>query len=214
MARTLSLVFGEVLSELHAAREQRQLDVQPRGHRGFTYAFLRAAMTVVQRDLLVAAVVGDICNGRPVVYSTFSGYDEVAHHPGIERVDALATLRGIDRQFARLEAALADAPRPTTCGAVGPRPVPGRDLPAALRHHARAVRQQQTEADHVEAAEMGDEGMLHLGAGATEVAEGKGMLSSLVRLVTRKKRVDGEVVVGPERRCASRTPARSCRRCR
>src|SRR6185369_7384386 len=54
----------------------------------------------------------DVLAGRPVVYTTFLAYDEVAHHSGIERHDALAVLRDLDRQIARIAAACADAPRP------------------------------------------------------------------------------------------------------
>ena len=50
--------------------------------------------------------------GTRVAYATFFGYDEVAHHSGIERGDAFRTLRAIDRQFARLERAAALGPRP------------------------------------------------------------------------------------------------------
>ena len=73
---------------------------------------MRAWGTVIQRDLQVAAVIGDLYAGRPVGYTTFLAYDEVAHHSGVERVDALAMLRRVDRQIARIEAAAADAPRP------------------------------------------------------------------------------------------------------
>ena len=41
--------------------------------------------TVIQLDLQVAAVTADILAGRPVVYTTFLAYDEVAHHSGVER---------------------------------------------------------------------------------------------------------------------------------
>ncbi len=73
---------------------------------------MRAWGTVIQRDLQVAAVIGDLYAGRPVGYTTFLAYDEVAHHSGVERVDALATLRRVDRQIARIAAAAADAERP------------------------------------------------------------------------------------------------------
>jgi hypothetical protein len=52
----------------------------------------------------VNVFIEDILAGRPVVYADFLGYDEVAHHSGIERFDALAVLRGIDRQIGRLRA--------------------------------------------------------------------------------------------------------------
>jgi hypothetical protein len=46
------------------------------------------------------------------VYATFSSYDEVAHHSGLERADTLEALRKLDQQFARIENARHYAPRP------------------------------------------------------------------------------------------------------
>ncbi|MGH2714701.1 MAG: phage holin family protein [Thermoleophilaceae bacterium] len=112
VAKTLTAVLAEIARERHAQAQQRRRDVQPRIHRSREYAVLRAFATVIQLDLQVAAVVGDMLAGRPVVYTTFLAYDEVAHHSGIERPDALAVLGKVDRQLARVEAAVADAPRP------------------------------------------------------------------------------------------------------
>jgi hypothetical protein len=50
--------------------------------------------------------------GRPAVYATFSSYDEVAHHSGLERSDTLEALRKLDQQFGRIERARRYAPRP------------------------------------------------------------------------------------------------------
>jgi Type I phosphodiesterase / nucleotide pyrophosphatase len=50
--------------------------------------------------------------GRPVVYATFSSYDEVAHHSGLERVDTLEALRKLDEQIGRIDRARPYAPRP------------------------------------------------------------------------------------------------------
>jgi hypothetical protein len=50
--------------------------------------------------------------GRPVVYSTFSSYDEVAHHSGLERTDTLEALRKLDQQFDRIDRARPHAARP------------------------------------------------------------------------------------------------------
>ncbi|HEX5980021.1 MAG TPA: phage holin family protein [Thermoleophilaceae bacterium] len=112
VAKTLAAVAAEVTRERRAQSEQRRRDVQPRIKRSREYAVMRAFATVIQLDLQIAAVVGDMMAGRPVVYTTFLAYDEVAHHSGIERPDALAVLRKVDRQIARVEAAAADAPRP------------------------------------------------------------------------------------------------------
>ena len=90
----------------------KRRDVRPRGHRGGIYPFLRAAMCVVVRDLIVYGVLTDMMNGRPAVYATFSSYDEVAHHSGLERADTLEALRKLDQQFGRIERARRYAPRP------------------------------------------------------------------------------------------------------
>jgi hypothetical protein len=50
--------------------------------------------------------------GRPAIYATFSSYDEVAHHSGLERADTLEALRKLDQQFGRIERARAYAARP------------------------------------------------------------------------------------------------------
>jgi Type I phosphodiesterase / nucleotide pyrophosphatase len=50
--------------------------------------------------------------GRPAVYATFSSYDEVAHHSGLERADTMEALRKLDQQFSRIENARRYAPRP------------------------------------------------------------------------------------------------------
>ena len=112
VVRTLVLVFWEVVLELTAAARQRRRDVRPRGHRGGIYPLLRAAVCVFARDLIVYGVVTDMMNGRPAMYATFSGYDEVAHHSGLERPDTLEALRKLDQQFGRIDAARRFAPRP------------------------------------------------------------------------------------------------------
>ena len=73
---------------------------------------MRAAMCVVVRDLIVFGVLQDMMRGRPAVYATFSSYDEVAHHSGLERADTLEALRKLDQQFGRIDRARRFAPRP------------------------------------------------------------------------------------------------------
>jgi Type I phosphodiesterase / nucleotide pyrophosphatase len=69
-------------------------------------------MCVIVRDLIVFGVLTDMMRGRPAVYATFSSYDEVAHHSGLERTDTLEALRKLDEQFGRIERARRYAPRP------------------------------------------------------------------------------------------------------
>jgi uncharacterized membrane protein YvlD (DUF360 family) len=107
------VLFGwEVVLEWSAAGRAKRRDVRPRGHRGGLYPFLRAAMCVVVRDLIVYGVLSDMMKGRPAIYATFSSYDEVAHHSGLERADTLEALRKLDQQFGRIEQARAYAARP------------------------------------------------------------------------------------------------------
>ena len=76
------------------------------------YPLIRATMCVIVRDLIVYGVLTDMMRGRPAVYATFSSYDEVAHHSGLERADTLEALRKLDQQFGRIERARRFAPRP------------------------------------------------------------------------------------------------------
>jgi uncharacterized membrane protein YvlD (DUF360 family) len=112
VTRSLVLFFWEVVLEWVAALRAIRRDVRPRGHRGGIYPFMRAAMCVVVRDLIVFGVLTDLMKGRPAVYATFSSYDEVAHHSGLERADTLEALRKLDQQFARIDRARRYAPRP------------------------------------------------------------------------------------------------------
>jgi len=110
--RALVLFFWEVILEWTAATRASRRDVRPRGHRGGLYPFMRAAMCVIVRDLIVYGVLTDMMRGRPAIYATFSSYDEVAHHSGLERADTLEALRKLDQQFGRIERARPYAPRP------------------------------------------------------------------------------------------------------
>jgi uncharacterized membrane protein YvlD (DUF360 family) len=112
VARSFVLFGWEVIIELIAAARQRRRDVRPRGHRGGVYPFLRATMCVIVRDLIVYGVLTDMMKGRPAIYATFSSYDEVAHHSGLEREDTLEALRKLDQQFGRIERARRYAARP------------------------------------------------------------------------------------------------------
>jgi uncharacterized membrane protein YvlD (DUF360 family) len=112
VVRTLVLFFWEVVLELSASSRAKRRDVRPRGHRGGIYPLMRAAMCIFVRDLIVYGVLTDMMKGRLAVYATFSSYDEVAHHSGLERADTLEALRKLDQQFGRIDRARAYAARP------------------------------------------------------------------------------------------------------
>ncbi|HYI75057.1 MAG TPA: phage holin family protein [Gaiellaceae bacterium] len=181
MVRTIVLMVGDMIKEHWNAAEQRRLDVWPRGHRGFVYSLLRAFMVVVQRDLAMSAVIGDIYAGRPVVYATFSGYDEVAHHSGIERPDALAVLRNLDQTFDRIARATLDAPRPFHIVVLSDH---GQSQgPTFFQRYGTTLEEVVAQAARAEvvSSEMGDEGMMHLNVTMTAAATGGGAVGVIAK---------------------------------
>jgi len=201
-ARTLVLVFAEVIRERRAARMQVRDDVRPRIARGRSYALVRAWATVVQRDLQVAAVVGDILAGRPVIYTTFLAYDEVAHHSGIERHDALAVLRDLDRQIARIAEACPEAPRPYRLVVLSDH---GQSQGETFRDRYRETLEDLVrtacDPESTIAIEGGDDDALsYLSAGLTEVARDDTAAGRTVRIATRDRRANGAVALDPEAR--------------
>jgi hypothetical protein len=202
VTRTFLLAIGDIVQELYFASQQRRRDIRPRIKRSFSYAFVRAWGTVVQRDLQVAAVIGDLYAGRPVGYTTFLAYDEVAHHSGVERIDAMTTLRRVDRQLARIESAAADAPRPYRLVVLSDHgQSQGETFLDRYGVSLEDVVQEACDSVDVEAQDAhSDEAISYLGAGLTEAGGGKGAVGRAARAASRSKRVDGEVVLGEEDR--------------
>ncbi|MGH4028981.1 phage holin family protein [Actinomycetota bacterium Odt1-20B] len=99
---------GREIGESTRARFQRR---RPRVGRGGLYPFIRAFATVVERDVVVAAVIGDMLAGRSAVYADLVAYDEVAHHSGPRSRDAEKVLARLDRSLALLAKVAEHAPR-------------------------------------------------------------------------------------------------------
>ncbi len=76
---------AEVVREIGQSTRARLRRQRPRVRRGGLYPFIRAFATVVERDVVVAAVIGDMLAGRTAVYADLVAYDEVAHHSGPAR---------------------------------------------------------------------------------------------------------------------------------
>jgi uncharacterized membrane protein YvlD (DUF360 family) len=200
--RTIALYLWDVLLELRAARRQRR-----RGDehidRGGLYPFMRGAITVVMRDLNVATLLGDIVEGLPVVYSTFVGYDEVAHHSGIEQPDAFAVLRQHDAQLARLERAIDQAPRPYRLVVLSDH---GQSQGRPFRQRygvelEELVRDALTAGD-VYAPPAPDEGLSSVGGALTNARDEQTAGGRMLARATRDRMVEGEVVLGPNREAA------------
>ena len=112
IGRTIVRTLGELVKELYQAWQQRRRGIEPRMHRGVKFAGLRATTNVVLRDLNHALVAEQMLRGTPVMYVDFVDYDDIAHHTGPERQEALQSLAGIDRAIGRLERMVPDCPRP------------------------------------------------------------------------------------------------------
>ncbi|MDX3237609.1 phage holin family protein [Streptomyces sp. ME03-5709C] len=110
--RTAASFFAEVVREVTESVCARLRHERPRVRRGGLYPFLRAFATVVERDVAVAAVVGDMLAGRRAVYADLVAYDEVAHHSGPRSADAMRVLRRLDGAIQLIADASRYAPRP------------------------------------------------------------------------------------------------------
>ncbi|MEW2316133.1 phage holin family protein [Streptomyces bauhiniae] len=110
--RTALSFFAEIGREIGQSTRARFAGQHPRVGRGGLYPFVRAFATVVERDVVVAAVMGDLLAGRTAVYADLVAYDEVAHHSGPDSRDARQVLKRLDRSLALIEKAAEHAPRP------------------------------------------------------------------------------------------------------
>ncbi|MER7516654.1 phage holin family protein [Streptomyces sp. NPDC126499] len=110
--RTAGSFVAEVLREMVQSTRARLRRESPRVSRGGLYPFVRAFATVVERDVVVAAVMGDILAGRTAVYADLVAYDEVAHHSGPQGRDTDQVLERLDRAIALIAKVAEHAPRP------------------------------------------------------------------------------------------------------
>lgn len=102
--RTFVRLVAEVIREIRQNLISRRRGIVPRVPRGGIYPLVRAFTTVVETDVVVAAVIGDMVRGRSIVYADLVGYDEVSHHSGVERPETLAVLRKLDAEIAMIHA--------------------------------------------------------------------------------------------------------------
>ena len=109
-----AIVLGvaEAAKEIFQARRSRLAGIEPYMHRGFPYPLLRAATNVILRPVSTSLVIEEMLRGTGTIYVTYTDYDEIAHHSGPQRAEALDALDGVDRTIGSLLRAAEDAPRP------------------------------------------------------------------------------------------------------
>ncbi|MGP4044549.1 phage holin family protein [Streptomyces sp. 2A115] len=109
--RTAMSFVAEAGREIGESTRVRIRKQRPRVSRGGLYPFIRAFATVVERDVVVAAVIGDMLAGRASVYADLVAYDEVAHHSGPRSRDTEKVLQRLDRSLALIAQVAEHAPR-------------------------------------------------------------------------------------------------------
>ena len=98
------LFLWDMLIEIYSQIKHTIMNIKPRIRRGLVYAFTRACCNVLLREITTETLIGDMMVGDiDVAYATYMGYDEIAHHSGVEDEDAFKCLKQIDKQFKRLE---------------------------------------------------------------------------------------------------------------
>lgn len=185
-----------IILELFQARTQRQRGVVPRIGRGMPFPFLRASTTTIMRDMLTDLVIGEMYRGTPVIYADYLGYDEVAHHAGPERPEAMDELIKVDRQVRTIARAVAGAPRDYRIVLLSDH---GQSQGAPFEQRfgkslEELVRELCSEEAALLAATENVEAWGPLNAFATEALRGSGRASRVARRALRGNTEEGGVV--------------------
>jgi uncharacterized membrane protein YvlD (DUF360 family) len=199
LLRTIALSAADVAGERRAARRQRKSGAE-HIDRGGLYPFIRAAITVIMRDLNVATLMADVVEGVPVSYSTFVGYDEVAHHSGVHEPDAFTVLKRLDAQLVRLERAALQAPRPYHLVVLSDHgQTQGRPFRQRHGETLEEVVRRLVAGGAVQAPLAIDEAWGDLGAVLAEAREHPTVAGRLLNRATSDRMADGTVALGPNR---------------
>ena len=102
-ANIVVIVFEDMVREIYSQLKHKILNIRPRISRGILYIPTRAGTNVFMREINTETLIGDMLVGEiDVAYSTYLGYDEIAHHSGVRDEDAWFALKGMDTQIKRL----------------------------------------------------------------------------------------------------------------
>jgi uncharacterized membrane protein YvlD (DUF360 family) len=203
---TIVRFVGETLKELFQARRQRRAGVEPILNRGFPYPLLRATTNVALRALGTSLILEEMYRGTPVIYADFTDYDEIAHHSGPERPDALDALDGVDRVIGTLQKAAEDAARPYHFVVLSDH---GQTLGATFKQRFGAsleqvVRRLMGGATEVETATARVEEWGPINAFVGELRRAGGLTGRMTRAATRSR---GDAAFGPDRNAPTEASA-------
>ena len=111
-ARIIALFLADIIREIYSQIVHSIKNIRPRIKRGIAYIPTRAATNVFMREINTSTLIGDMMVGDvDVAYSTYLGYDEIAHHSGVRDNDAWYALRQMDKQIKHLTDANKYCPR-------------------------------------------------------------------------------------------------------
>ena len=101
-AKTFILALWEYLTDLV---QRTSATIRKRNPRPLErmFPFLRVIANVVFREMQTFAVLIDIYRGVPAIYTTYYGYDEVAHHYGPLSKPALRALHAVDARIRQID---------------------------------------------------------------------------------------------------------------
>ena len=105
--RLFILFLWDFILEIYSQIYHILKNIQPRLRRTVVYATVRAGANVVLRDVTTDVLTSEILLGDiDTAYASYMGYDEIAHHSGVEDRDVWNALKKIDLQFAKLTSAI------------------------------------------------------------------------------------------------------------
>jgi uncharacterized membrane protein YvlD (DUF360 family) len=189
-------MIKDLFREYRQARYQKTHNVQPRVHRGGVYPLMRVATTVLLPTLSRYLVITKMFEGVSAAYTTFVNYDEVAHHAGIERPDALLILEDLDKTMSWIANAASQTGRPYEIVLLSDH---GQSQGATFKQRyglglEDLVKSLLNDSEHVVGAiSAGDTGTPSVNAFLTTAAQGDHLLAKPVRALVGSHTRDGFV---------------------
>ncbi|WP_406537346.1 phage holin family protein [Methanobrevibacter sp.] len=105
--RLFILFLWDIILELSSQITHLLRNIHPRLRRTIVYAAVRAGANVVLREVTTDVLTSEILTGDiDTAYATYMGYDEIAHHSGVQDNDVWGALKKIDLQFPKILSAI------------------------------------------------------------------------------------------------------------
>ncbi|WP_407454307.1 phage holin family protein [Methanobrevibacter sp.] len=105
--RLFLMFLWDIILELKSQAVHYFRNIRPRLRRTIVYAAVRAGANVALREVTTDVLISEIMAGNiDTAYATFMGYDEIAHHSGVQDDDVWSALKKIDLQFAKINSAI------------------------------------------------------------------------------------------------------------